>query len=180
MKAQCTDRTVEVWVQDEARFGQQGTLTHVWADTGSRPAAVKQTEYEWLYLFGAVNPCTGESSALLAPTVNTDLMNAHLAMISKQVGPQRHVVLVLDQAGWHVSKELKRPDNLTLLYLPPYSPELNPIERLWLYLRDHYLSNRVYADEDALWDACRDAWNRLDPARLASVCHAEWITRGLT
>lgn len=93
-------QTVEVWVQDEARFGQQGTLTNVWADSGSRPTAVKQTEYQWLYLFGAVNPLTGESAALLTPTVNTDLMNAHLKMISRQIGPQRHVVLVLDQAGW--------------------------------------------------------------------------------
>jgi transposase len=175
VKAQHPDRHVEVWFQDEARFGQQGTLTRQWADTGSRPVAVKQTEYEWLYLFGAVNPLSGESAALLAPTVNSDLMNAHLALISRQVGPDRHVVLVLDQAGWHVSKHLQTPDNLTLLYLPPYSPELNPMERLWLYLREHYLSNRVYADDDALWDACRAAWNRLDAARLTTVCRTRWI-----
>jgi transposase len=102
-------------------------------------------------------------------------MNAHLAMISQQAGPRRHVVLVLDQAGWHVAKHLKTPDNLTLLHLPPYSPQLNPIERLWLYLREHYLSHRVYVDEDALGDACRNAWNRLHAARLASLCRTSWI-----
>ena len=64
-----------MWFQDEARFGQQGTLTSVWADIGSRPQAVKQTEYEWLYLFAAINPLTGASSAMLAPTANTDYMN---------------------------------------------------------------------------------------------------------
>lgn len=64
-------KQVEVWFQDEARFGQQGTLTHVWAQKGSRPTAIKQTEYEWVYLFAAVNPVTGDSSAMLAPTVNT-------------------------------------------------------------------------------------------------------------
>ena len=77
-------RTVELWFQDEARLGQQGTLTKVWAAQGSRPTAVKQTEYEWVYLFAPVNPVIGESSALLAPTVNTDLMNAHFKMTSKQ------------------------------------------------------------------------------------------------
>lgn len=180
MKDQHPDHTVEVWFQDEARFGQQGTLTKVWAEKGSRPTAVKQMEYEWVYLFAAVNPVTGESCALLSPTVNTDLMNAHLEMISQQVrraGDGRHVVLVLDQAGWHVAKALKVPENITLLHLPPYSPELNPVERLWLYLRHHYLSNRVFADEDNLWNACRDAWNRIDPERLNTICNTQWIKR---
>jgi len=180
VKDQYPGRTVEVWFQDEARFGQQGTLTKVWAAQGMRPTAVKQTEYEWVYLFAAVNPMTGESSALLSPTVNTDLMNAHLKMISKQVrraGGGRHVVLVLDQAGWHVAKALKVPDNITLMYLPPYSPELNPVERLWLYLRNHYLSNRVFADEDHLWNACGNAWNRIEPERLNTICNTQWVKR---
>jgi len=170
------DRSVEVWFQDEARFGQQGTLTTVWAETGSRPRAVKQTEYEWLYTFAAVNPLTGESSAMLAPTVNTELMNAHLKFISEQVGPHRHVVLVLDQAGWHVAKALKVPENLTLLHLPPYSPELNPVERLWAYLKSHYLSNRVFTDDDDLFAAVRDAWLQLDEPRLRSLTQTSWLT----
>jgi transposase len=180
VKARHPGHTVEVWFQDEARFGQQGTLTHVWAEKGSRPIAIKQTEYEWVYLFAAVNPVTGESSALLAPTVNTDLMNAHLEMISKQVrcaDDGRHVVLVLDQAGWHVAKALNVPGNITLMHLPPYSPELNPVERLWLYLRNHYLSNRLFADEDNLWNACRNAWNRIEPDRFNTICNTQWIKR---
>jgi transposase len=177
VKQQHPDRQVEVWMQDEARVGQQGTLTRLWAQTGSRPTAVKQTEYEWLYLFAAVNSMTGESSAMLAPSVNTDLMNAHLRMIGEQVGPDRHVVLVLDQAGWHQAKGLQLPENLTLLPLPPYSPELNPIERVWAYLRSHYLSNRVFEDEDHLWQACREAWNHLDEQRLRSICHTQWVER---
>ena len=92
-------------------------------------------------------------------------------------GGGRHVVLVLDQAGWHVAKALKVPDNITLLHLPPYSPELNPIERLWLYLRNHYLSNRIFVDEDNLWNACGTAWNRLQPHRLNSICNTQWIKR---
>jgi transposase len=168
---------VEVWLQDEARVGQQGTLTRVWAERGSRPSAVKQTEYEWAYLFAAVNPATGASSALIAPTVNTQYMNEHLRFIAREAGPAVHVVLVLDNAGWHVAKALRVPANVTLLYLPPYSPELNGAERVWGYLRSHYLSNRVYRDYDELFDALAAAWNRLEPERLKSLTHTEWIER---
>jgi len=173
------DQTVELWFQDEARFGQQGTLTHVWTDTGSRPTVVKQTEYEWLYVFAAVNPLTGDSSAILTPTVNADYMNEHLRFISQEVasgGPRRHVVLVLDQAGWHVAKALKVPPNITLLHLPPYSPELNPVERLWAYLKSHYLSNRVFADYNGLFATVRAAWLQLDEPRRRSITHTAWLT----
>lgn len=170
------DQEVEVWFQDEARFGQQGTLTTVWADRGSRPTAVKQTEYDWIYLFAAVNPLTGDSSAMLAPTVNTEYMNAHLRFIGCQAGPDKHVVLVLDQAGWHVAKALRVPANMTLLPLPPYSPELNPAERIWAYLKSHYLSNRVFLDYDDLLASTREAWNSLTNERLRSVCRTDWLT----
>jgi transposase len=113
---------------------------------------------------------------MLAPTVNTDYMNEHLRFISEAVGPDQHVVLVLDQAGWHVAGALKVPTNITLLHLPPYSPELNPIERLWLYLKTNYLSNRIYADYDALFEACPEAWNQLDADRLQSITRTAWIT----
>jgi transposase len=165
-----------VWFHDEARIGQQGTLTQIWAETGSRPTAVKQTEYEWVYLFAAVNPQTGASSALIAPTVNTAMMNHHLRFIAEEAGADAHVVLVLDQAGWHLAKALEVPENITLLHLPPYSPELDPIERVWAYLRSHDWSNRVYEDYDALFTATGDAWNTLIPDRLKSICHTSWIT----
>ncbi len=169
-------KKVQVWFQDEARFGQQGTLTKVWARKGSRPVAVKQTEYQWVYLFAAVNPVTGESSALLAPTVHTDYMNEHLRFISREAGPNTHVILVLDQAGWHMSKGLKLPENITLHHLPPYSPELNPIERVWAYLKSHYLANRVFTDYADLFAAGRDAWNALTESDLQDNCHTSWIT----
>ena len=104
-------------------------------------------------------------------------MNHHLRFISEQVGSQVHVVLVLDQAGWHLSKGLQLPENLTLLYLPPYSPELNPIERLWAFLKSHYLSNRVYEDYNHLFQTCGKAWNELTPDQFCSICRTKWITR---
>jgi transposase len=143
---------------------------------GSRPSVVKQTEYDWIYLFAAVNPVSGASSAMLAPTANTDYMNAHLAFISRQAGPDKHVVLILDQAGWHVATGLKLPDNITLLHLPPYSPELNPIERIWSFLKSHRLSNRVFVDHDDLLAAGRSAWNSLTDEQLQSICRTKWLT----
>ena len=149
----------------------------MWAERGSRPTAVRQTEYDWLYLFAAANPLTGASSALIAPTVNTHFMNEHLKFIGREAGAGTHVVLVLDGAGWHVAKTLKVPANITLLHLPPYSPELNPMERVWGWLRSHDLSNRVHVDYDQLFDATAAAWNRLDASRLKSITAVEWVRR---
>lgn len=168
-------KQIEIWFQDEARFGQKGILTTVWAECGSRPRAVRQTEYEWVYVYGAVNPLTGASVGMLAPTVNTDWMAQHLRLISEHVGNDVHVVLVMDQAGWHTARKLELPQNITILLLPPCSPELNPVERLWHWLKSHYLSNRVYEDYEQLLDVGCDAWNRLSPDRISSVCRTEWI-----
>ena len=91
-----------------------------------------------------------------------------------------HAVLVLDRAGWHGAKALRVPPNVTLVPLPPYSPELNPVERVWLYLRERFLSLRVFADYRAVVDACCAAWNRLvaEPGRLRSLCDQPWIRSG--
>jgi transposase len=179
VKAAHPDQPLEWWFQDEARIGQQGTLTNVWAETGSRPQRVRQTEYEWVYVYAAVNAVTGASSAMLAPNVNTDYMNAHLKFISAQVVPGSHGILVLDQAGWHMAQGLKVPENLTLLHLPAYSPELNPVERVWAYMRSHYMSNRLFKDYDELFDQTSDAWNRMDHDCLKSICHTAWIERAI-
>ncbi len=163
-------RRVSVWFQDEVRAGQQGTLSTVWDDTGSRPTRVKQTEYQWVYLFAAVDPLTGRNSAMLAPHADTHYMNEHLRFIGEAAAAGEHVVLVLDGAGWHTSKALRVPANVTLLHLPPYSPELNPAERPWRTLRQDYLSNRAFADYDELFDEVKAAWNRLT-AGAADVDH---------
>lgn len=161
---------------DEARFGQQGTTTRIWAKTGSRPTAVKQTRYEWVYMYAAVEPATGASVALQAPLVNTGTMSVFLGMLSGELGPRDHAVVIMDQAGWHKARALKVPENITILYLPPYSPELNPVERLWAYLRSHYLSNRAYADYQHLLDAGAQAWQQLTPALLRSVCACDYLS----
>jgi transposase len=180
VKEEHPGRNVRVFFEDEARFGQKGTLTKMWAEKGSRPTVIKQTRYEWAYMYGAVDPLTGDSSALLARHVNTPTMNEFLRVLSSEVGPNDHVVLVLDRAGWHVSKTLMIPANITLLHLPPYSPELNCIERLWLYMKSHFLSNRVFADYDHLLRAGADAYRAIEPQRelLKSICATAWLSPG--
>jgi len=168
---------VRVFFMDEARFGQQGTTTRVWAPRGSRPTAVKQTRYEWLYLYAAVEPATGVGVALQAPAINTGTMSVFLKMFVDELGPNDHAVLIMDQAGWHRARRLKTPSNLWTLFLPPYSPELNPVERLWAYLRGHYLANRTFNDYQHLFDAGAEAWQQLSPERLRSVCAFDYLPR---
>ena len=119
---------VEVWFQDEARIGQKNSLTRVWGQTGSRPVAPKDLGFASAYLFGAVCPSAGKAAALIMPVCNTAAMNHHLCEISSQVAADAHAVVILDGAGWHRSQGLVVPGNITLLELPPYSPELNPVE----------------------------------------------------
>ncbi len=148
----------------------------MWADRGSRPRRLRQTEYKWVYLFGAACPASGQAVGYLMPTSDTFCMNLHLREISRAVDPDVHVALVLDGAGWHTSKGLNVPPNITLVPLPPYAPELNPMELAWLYIKSHYLANRIYADHDALYAAGIDGWNQFttDIERVRSVCSATW------
>jgi len=168
-------KRVEVWFQDELRAGQQGTLTRKWAPRGSRPTAVRQTEYKWAYVFASICPATGGSVALIAPTVNTYLMNAHLRHVSEELGPDRHAVLILDGAGWHRSNDLAVPDNVTLLHLPPYSPELNPVERVWRWLRDRKLSNRILPADAEMDALLAEVMTAISPERFKSLCHVDWL-----
>lgn len=166
-----------MWFQDEARFGQQGTLTRKWARTGSRPPAVKQTQYDYLYVLGAACPATGQTAGLLSPSINTGVVNRFLREMSKEIDKDVHVVLIWDGAGYHRSGGLEIPENITPITLPPYSPELNPIENLWHYLRSHHWSNRKYADYDALCEAGCEAWQAtcLDNAIIQSVCRVDYL-----
>lgn len=147
----------------------------MWAERGSRPVAIKQTGYEWVYCYAAVNPETGESVSILAPSVNTETMNAFLIQASQVIPADTHAVMILDGAGWHSGHALVVPANITLLHLPPYSPELNPVERLWAFLKSHYMSNRAFADYDAIFNAATDAINRVDEAAIRSICACDYL-----
>ncbi len=128
LPAEAAGKPVEVWFTDEARVGQQGTLTRVWARRGSRPRAPRDRRYQSAYLFGAICPERRSGAAIIMPEVNIEAMSEHLAEISRSVSVGAIAVLVLDGAGWHSSPRLVVPDNIVLLPLPPHAPELNPIE----------------------------------------------------
>lgn len=173
-------RPVEVWFQDEARIGQKNKLTRRWAQRGSRPRAVHDQRTKWAYIFGAICPKRGVGAGLVMPYADTPAMQVHLEEISEAVAPGAHAVLVLDQAGWHMSAKLQIPDNITLVPLPPRSPELNPVENIWQYLRANYLSNRVFETYNDIVNAACDAWRRLTdrPDVITSIGIRQWAHIG--
>jgi transposase len=168
---------VDVWFQDEARFGQQNTTTRLWAEKGTRPRAVKQQQFEYAYLFGAVCPSTGATEALIAPCMNMDVMRKHLSLISKRTLLGRHAVIVVDGAAWHQEHLADEIENITIIKLPPYSPELNPIEQVWQWIRQNELANRCFRGYDDIVDSCCSEWNSFikDIDRVKKLCSRDWI-----
>ncbi len=172
-------KDVRVYFQDEARFGTQGTITRVWARKGSRPRAVRQNGREWLYVLMAVCAGTGAASALIMPELSTVVVNLFLAQFSRELPAGVHAVLIWDGAGFHTGGDLVVPGNVSLIRLPPYSPELNPVENLWHYLRSHHWSNRAYEgykdlEEEAVRSVravCQDV------EKLKTICNAEYINQ---
>jgi len=150
---------VEIWFADEARVSQKNKLARRWAKRGSRPSAPKDQRIASNYIFGAISPKDGKGAALVLPKCDTYAMNLHLAEIAKNVAPGAHAVLLLDQAGWHMTDKLDLPANITIVPLPPKCPELNPTENVWQFLRENWLSNRIFKSYDDILDHCCDAWN---------------------
>ena len=173
---------VELWFADEARVGQKGRVTHVWYQRGQRPRGLREHRFASAHLFGAVCPERGTGVALVLPEASTAAMDLFLAELGAAVPAGTHALLVLDRAGWHVSRDLAVPANLTLVHLPPYSPELNPVEHVWLYLRERWLSHRVLAGGyGAVVDAACAAWNalRAEPGRLRSLTSYPWLPQSV-
>ena len=123
-------KPLEVWFQEEARVGQQGTLTHKWARRGTRPRAPRDTHNKWSYISGAACPARCTAAGLIVPYVNAEAMGLHLNEIAKAVTHRAHAMLIVDGAGLHGAKCLQVPVNITLMKLPPYSPELNSMEKV--------------------------------------------------
>lgn len=167
-----------MWFLDEARIGQTGRVGRRWYARGVRPRGMRDLRHQAVYLFGAVCPARDTGVALVLPTVSAAAMQAMLDELSQTVTPGAQAVVIMDRAGWHIAGELDVPDNLTPIFLPPYSPELNAIERVWLYLRERFLSHRVWRTYDDILDACCQAWNALvdETGRIRSLCSLDWAT----
>ena len=172
-------KRIRLFFQDEARVGQKGRLCHRWWLKGQRPPGRCDHRFDWTYIFAAAEPATGEAFALVLPAVSTATMALFLNHFAQTLPEGDHAVLVLDGAGWHGAKALTVPENITLVPLPPYSPECNPVERIWLYLREKFLSLQVFPDQAAIVEACCDAWNRLiaETNRIKTLCAYPWIRK---
>jgi hypothetical protein len=146
------------------------------AACGAGRAEPKDQRTASTYIFGTICPRLGKGAGLVLPRCTIAAMNLHLAEMANAVAPGAHAVLLLDQAGWHMSHRLVVPPNITPMPLPAKCPELNPVENVWQFMRDNWLSNRVFPSYDALVDHCRDAWNRLvdQPWRTMSIGLRNW------
>ena len=162
--------------QDEARVGQKNKITRRWAKRGTRPRAPHDQRTRSAYIFGAICPARGVGAALGLPRCNTQAMQWHLVEISSQVTPDAHAVILLDQAGWHTTQKLNVPENITLMPLPPRSPELNPVENIWQFMRDNWLSNRVFKSYADIVDHSCFAWDSLihQPWKIMSIGARTW------
>ena len=151
-----------------------------WARRGTRPRQPADQRYESAYLFGAICPARGTGAALAMPYAETSAMQLHLEEISRTVAKGAHAVLLLDRAGWHTTAKLTVPKNLTLVFLPSRAPELNPVEQIWQYMRQNWLSNRVFDTYDQIIDAACEAWNRLlaQPHTITSIGLRDWAHVG--
>ena len=169
---------LETWFGDQARVGQK-KITRRWALRGSRPAAPHDQRTASTYIFGAICPKEGKAAGLILPWCNTSAMELFLTEMAGKVAPGRHAVLLLDQAGWHMSARLTVPDNITILPLPAKCPELNPQENIWQFMRDNWLSNRVFTTYDNIVDHCADAWNKpvAQPWRIMTLGMRDWAHR---
>ena len=140
---------------------------------------VKDQRYRSAYIFGAVCPERDTGAALVITHVSVAAMNLLLEEVAAQLPKGTHAVMLIDNAGWHTANELRVPLNISLVNLPPYSPELNAIERVWQYLRDRYLSGRLFTSTHAIVDACCEAWNRLlkEVGRIQSMTNLDWVRK---
>ena len=164
-----------MWFFDESRFGTHSKIGHGWFKTGIRTPVKIKLGYKNFYLYSAVNPKTGKEFTLLLPNVNINCMNIFLEELTKQSKSQK-IVIVMDGAGWHKSDRLIISKNIRIIILPPYSPELNPTEKLWQYIKDHTIKNRIYKTLRELENAVCKFVNTLTPEIIRSVCNINYVS----
>lgn len=157
------------WFFDESRFGTYSNIGHGWFKKGVRTPVKIRLGYENFYLYSATNSITGDIFSLILPKVNTLCMNVFLQEFNKYLNG-RDVLLIMDGATWHKSKTLSVQGNIRIVIQPPYSPELNPVERLWQYIKQNVLKNKVYETLSSLEDEVCKFLAGINPQTIRSVC----------
>ena len=176
------ERRVEVWFADEARVGQKNKITSPMGQARHAPERSQRSANGSPPISSARSgPKDGKGAALVMPRCDTEAMNLHLAEIATQIAPGAHAALLVDQAGWHLSGGLIVPPNITpdRVTCEMYAPELNPQENIWQFMRENWLSNRVFKSFNDIVDPCCDAWNKLidQPWRIMSIGIRDWAYR---
>jgi hypothetical protein len=173
-------RPVRVMFHDEARFGRISDPRRCWAPFPCRPLVHAAIVQEFTYAYAAVSPSDGELDSLILPEVGTAMMGLFLEEVSVR-HPDEFIVMIMDGAGRHTAKGLHVPENMRILYLPPYSPELNPVEHLWDDIREKDFSNRVFANMTALEDHLMNSLAKMeeDRRRVRSITGWEWIINAI-
>ena len=154
---------------DESRFGTHSKIGHGWFKKGVRSSIKVKLGFQNFYVYSAVDIMSGKDFSLIVPKVNTPLMNVFLEEMSKDLG-SKEAIVVMDCAGWHKSRALIVPWNIQIMYLPPYSPELNPVEKLWQYLKSNTIKNRIYSTLDELEDAVCEFIRGFDTEAIRRTC----------
>jgi len=165
-------RPVVVFFEDEGRFGRISREMYCWVRKDMVPSVARQMVREYIYAYSALSPQTGDCYSIITPSCNTESMNYFLKRLAGKY-KQYNIVLILDKAGWHISNNISLPDNLVLLHLPPYSPELNPVELLWREVRRNFFHNKIFNSldevEDTLAEALRE-WHK-KPEKVKSLAN---------
>jgi transposase len=165
---------VDVLFFDEARFGTHTKIGYGWFPKGKRTPVKVKIGYKAFYVYGAVSAKTGSNYSAGFPNVNTETMNEFLKMLSGNYSGQK-IAVIMDGAGWHKSNNLKIPKNMDIFLLPPYSPELNPVERFWGYLKKNVLHNRLFESLDEIEKSLQIFLDGLQNHVIAQLCNNNYL-----
>lgn len=176
MQSIAPGRRLKIFFQDEGRFGRISDLRRCWAPCGERPIVGQQVVREFVYAIAAVCPTDGQLVSLVMPWIDTEIMSIFLSTASQECAKD-HCLMFLDAAAWHTAHELRVPRNMTLLFLPSYSPELNPVEHIWDHLRENYFGNRTFSSLDTVENLLCKALRILgkDYKTVSSLTNFDWI-----
>jgi hypothetical protein len=169
-------RPVLLFAQDEGRFGRISDVRRAWSPLGMRPQAPRQVIRTYLYVFTAVCPALGRMTSLILPYANTEMRNIFLKHVAEDFSDY-FILMLVDQAGWHISQKLAVPENIRLIKLPPRSPELNPSEHIWEEVREKNFGNKAFRDLDGVEDTLCQGLNDLakDPEKLRSMTNFPYL-----
>lgn len=158
-----------IYYQDETRYGQKTITSGIWAPKGIRPEYKNQNGFLNNWIYGAINIESGKKYGLVLPALNSENMQIFLNSFSKSIKRNEHIFMILDGSRAHNNTKIKVPTNITLHFLPPYSPQLNPIERIWAFIKRNYLSFKLYDKIDDIIQSGSEAWNNLTEVIIKSI-----------